>query len=287
MSPPGKRSAGEELTPAGAVNTNNPGTAAPTAKPHDDHEDSGSGMAYKAVIARALLLRRSGRARYDDWLVRCCPFCGHPHRHRAFETSEPVERAALCQAITYLHHRGRRRAAGRGGGGRGMTRYTYEQDLEHLRGEWRAHRSRRARIELRAERLIRERDVAPLIAVHETGHAVVAHALGYAVLCVSRVGSAVCGGTEGHVRTADVDAPRDLALITAGGAALGYLAGLDEPERGCERDRWIVDSLGYGWSEAVAAARDLLEEGWEPTAKLVVCALRTRPGSTPTRSPAR
>lgn len=86
-----------ESTPSATPNTNKPGTAAPTAKPHDDHEDSGSGVTYKAVIARALLLRRSGRARYDDWLVRCCPFCSHPHRHRAFETVEPVERAALCR----------------------------------------------------------------------------------------------------------------------------------------------------------------------------------------------
>jgi hypothetical protein len=151
---------------------------------------------------------------------------------------------------------------------------TYDQDLEDLRTEWRRNPTRRAGIELRAEHILRERDLAPLIAVHEAGHATVAHALGHAVLCVSRVGSSVC---PGHVRTADVDSPRDLALVTAGGAALGYLAGLDEPERGCERDRWIVDSLGYEWSEAVAAARDLLEEGWEPTAKVVVCALRLQP----------
>jgi hypothetical protein len=50
--------------------------------------------------------------------------------------------------------------------------------------------------------LLRERDVAPLIAVHETGHGVTAHALGYRVACVSRVGNAVCG--HGHVRIAAV-----------------------------------------------------------------------------------
>jgi hypothetical protein len=158
-----------------------------------------------------------------------------------------------------------------------MSRRTYEDVLDDLRGEWRRNRTRRAGIEFRAERLLRERDLAPLIAVHDTGHAVIAYALGYGVACVSRVGSAVCGGSEGHVRTAVVSSPRDLALVTAGGAALGYLAGLADPERGCERDRRVVAELGHEWTETVDAARDLLQDGWEPVAKLVVCALRTRP----------
>jgi hypothetical protein len=52
---------------------------------------------YKQVIAHALLLRRSPRALHDDLIVRVCPLCGNPHRHRLFAgATAPVERVALC-----------------------------------------------------------------------------------------------------------------------------------------------------------------------------------------------
>jgi hypothetical protein len=102
---------------------------------------------------------------------------------------------------------------------------------------------------------------------------VVAHALGYDVLCISRVGNTVC---PGHVRTSAIDSPHDNALVTAGGAALAYLARVAVPLRGCARDRQIVREMSYDWPEAVDEARELLTK-WAAVAKLVVVTLRTRP----------
>ena len=155
---------------------------------------------------------------------------------------------------------------------------TYGDAIAALREEWCRDPARRAGIEQEAQLVLHERDHAPAIAVHEVGHGLVAHLLGYTVSCISRVGGDC--GVGGHAFIAGVDdrlalACCDNALIAAGGAALAGIAGLD-PDRGCERDRQLVDDLKPAWDERVAAARDMLL-GHEPTAMRLVAALRLRP----------
>jgi hypothetical protein len=160
-----------------------------------------------------------------------------------------------------------------------VKRDTYEDALATLRRQWQRNPTRRASIEREAQQLLRERELAPAIAVHETGHALVAHALGYTVACVSRVGSDC--GIGGHAFISDLDDRLaltccDNATIAAGGSALAILAGLD-PERGCDRDRRLVDELEHEWNERVTVARNLLLDGYEQAAMRVVAALRVRP----------
>lgn len=133
--------------------------------------------------------------------------------------------------------------------------------------------------------LIRERCLAPLIAVHEVGHALVAHALGYRVERVSRASNPEIGrfGAAGHVRVSDEDQLKlrhqhdDNALIAAGGAALSLIAGVENPHEGAESDMALVRHLGRRWVEQLGAARSLLQDGWEPVAQRLVLALETRP----------
>jgi hypothetical protein len=155
---------------------------------------------------------------------------------------------------------------------------TYEEALAALRRQWYRHPHRRADISRRGHILQREREMAPPVAVHEVGHALAAHALGYRVACVSRAprGSATCG----HVRLLDWQ-HHDVAVLTAaGGCALSVIAGVAEPERGCASDRWVVERVALlDWDEQVESAEILLR-GWEPQAKRLVVALKTRPWLT-------
>ena len=153
---------------------------------------------------------------------------------------------------------------------------TYEEVLDDLRDQWRRHPHRRDTILCRARQTEREQENALLVAVHETGHAVVAHALGYTIACLSRA-TREDGSCAGHVRLADkYVSPLDAAVIAAGGYALSVIAGVADPDRGCATDRLLVERAGADWDEAVGYAQDRLRL-WEPQAKLLVATLRHQP----------
>jgi hypothetical protein len=82
VSPPGKRSAGGELNPAGAVNNTNLSAAA-TAKLHDAADRSARAANRQSIITvPALAFPPCARRRLWLLLVPSCPLCDGVHAHR-------------------------------------------------------------------------------------------------------------------------------------------------------------------------------------------------------------